>query len=532
MRSHNERGVALILALFLTAAMSVLAGSLMFLSQTETYASMNYRMMSQARYAAEAGVQKAGAFLFDPTQYAKPGTVTSDPLTNYDRTVSPVTYNGQPVVLSAMPGVASNYPVAAVATAFNTAGQGQLVAGGATINYWSYAKLLSMQKFDPYGGTAAGTPGIVQIWEITARGSLGGARSATIEVVALAEQPVAPANSYGAFATASTCGALTFSGTTDVKSYDSTGMSGSTSPTVSNSGGNVGTNGNLNIGGTVDVYGDLFTPRNGVGTCTAGAVTAITESGSADVHGSTLPLPSTIAYPTPAAPNPTPGTALVAISQSNVASACTLLGFSTGCTVTTTGSGSSQMTTVSITGTGPAIVLPSLSISSKVTLEIAPAATVTGAQMVNMNSLSLAGGGNIAVKAASSNQSVIVNFAGKNADGTDMATVIDFGGNGGGSFMNNSTCTGCSVYDASMLQFVYGGTGAISLRGNSGAAATTYAPNAAVTLTGTADFYGSVLGGTIMNTGNANLYYDRRLSHDFYVEGTQMLGTFTWKSAS
>ena len=56
---HNERGIALVLALFLMSALSVLAASLMFLSQTETYASMNYRMMSQARYAAEAGVQKA-----------------------------------------------------------------------------------------------------------------------------------------------------------------------------------------------------------------------------------------------------------------------------------------------------------------------------------------------------------------------------------------------------------------------------------------------------------------------------------------
>ena len=39
--------------------MSVLSASLMFLSQTETYASMNYRMMSQTRYAGEAAVQKA-----------------------------------------------------------------------------------------------------------------------------------------------------------------------------------------------------------------------------------------------------------------------------------------------------------------------------------------------------------------------------------------------------------------------------------------------------------------------------------------
>ena len=57
------------------SALSVLAASLMFLSQTETYASMNYRMMSQARYAGEAGVQKAANFLLDPTQYTVPGSV-------------------------------------------------------------------------------------------------------------------------------------------------------------------------------------------------------------------------------------------------------------------------------------------------------------------------------------------------------------------------------------------------------------------------------------------------------------------------
>src|SRR5262245_32889079 len=70
MRTHtNERGIALVLSLFLMTAMSVLGVSLMFLSQTETYASMNYRMMSQARYAGEAGIQKAANFLLDTAQY-------------------------------------------------------------------------------------------------------------------------------------------------------------------------------------------------------------------------------------------------------------------------------------------------------------------------------------------------------------------------------------------------------------------------------------------------------------------------------
>ena len=63
--NNHERGIAIVLALFLMSAMSVLAASLMFLSQTETYASMNYRIMSQTRYAGEAGVQKAASFLLD-----------------------------------------------------------------------------------------------------------------------------------------------------------------------------------------------------------------------------------------------------------------------------------------------------------------------------------------------------------------------------------------------------------------------------------------------------------------------------------
>ena len=107
METTHDRGIALVLALFLMSAMSVLAASLMFLSQTETYATMNYRMMSQARYAGEAGVQKAAHFLLDSTQYTVPAVGAADDLNNYDRTVSPVTYLGQPVILSASASTSS-----------------------------------------------------------------------------------------------------------------------------------------------------------------------------------------------------------------------------------------------------------------------------------------------------------------------------------------------------------------------------------------------------------------------------------------
>jgi len=543
MTTNSERGVALILALFLTVAMSVLASSMMFLSQTETYSSMNYRMMSQARYAAEAGVQKAGNFLFDTAQYAKPGTIGTDPLANYDYTGSPVKYNGQPVVLSAVAGIGSNYPVPAVVTAFNNAAKGSLAAGNTTLNYGAYAKLLSMQTFDPYGMPPGGTPGVVQLWEITSQGTLGGARNAKVEVVALAEQPVWPANTYGAFATSATCGALYFHGNVTINSYDSTGLTGGTSPSMSSTGGNVGTNGNLDIEGSVAVQGNLYTPRTGVGSCSANAVNALTETGSADVTGSMVQLPSSVIYPTPPAPSPMPPTSTVSITGTTGAcaalvAAATAVGQTFPVSwCTTSGSGSSQKITIDTSSTAgtlgtPPIQLPNVSLGSQVTLEIV--AHAGPAQVVNVNSLDLTGGGKIAVKATVSNQSVLVNLAGKNADGSNMTTtpVMDFGGNSGGQFTNTSSCSGCSLYDASMLQFIYGGPGTLTFRGNSAAAATIYAPNATVNFNGTTDLYGSVLGKTVTNGGNANIHYDRRLSRDYYIEGMQMLGTFNWKRAS
>src|SRR5262245_28254677 len=99
MSRHAERGVALVLTLFLVSAASVIAAALMFLSQTETYASMNYRMMSQARYAAESGVQKAANYLFDigaSPKYSPPSSVAD--LALYNRNVSPVQYNNAPVI--------------------------------------------------------------------------------------------------------------------------------------------------------------------------------------------------------------------------------------------------------------------------------------------------------------------------------------------------------------------------------------------------------------------------------------------------
>src|SRR6266568_374981 len=81
----DEQGIALVITMFLLATLSALAVSMMFLAQTERGSSRNYRTMSQARYAAEAGVHEMANYLMNTTFV---------PSSNVDTTKSPVTCTG------------------------------------------------------------------------------------------------------------------------------------------------------------------------------------------------------------------------------------------------------------------------------------------------------------------------------------------------------------------------------------------------------------------------------------------------------
>jgi len=56
-RLHDERGVALIIALFATILLTALGVALVLLTNTETIITMNYRNAQQTLYAADAGVE-------------------------------------------------------------------------------------------------------------------------------------------------------------------------------------------------------------------------------------------------------------------------------------------------------------------------------------------------------------------------------------------------------------------------------------------------------------------------------------------
>jgi Tfp pilus assembly protein PilX len=471
----GEKGIALVVSLLLMMVLSILSASLMFLAQTETASSGSYRLMSQARYGAESGIHKTIHYLTNT--YALPGSV-ADPLANYDMTKSPVTNvaNNQPVILSSNPAVASNYPIAAVVTAFNDAVQGTLAAGNQTVSYNASAKLLKMIPLVTYGGVNT----VVQTWEITADGTVAGARTGTVEVMSTLEQQVVAAASYAAFATGAGCGALNFHGNnTDTNSYNSLAPLVGGNPQVVNSGGSVGTNGNLTEGGGADIYGTLSSPRVGIGACSAGNVSALSSSGGATVNGHNPPLagdivqlPQAVSMPAPTVPTGVP------TSSYNGNGQILLNGASVG----------------------------NVTVDAHSTLTLgAPGVTST----INVNSLTINGNATLNILGT-----VILNVV-----GTGQPTPIDFTG---GSVSNSS-------FDPTTFQVLYAGTGGIRLNGGAHTTALIYAPNAAASFNGGGDFYGSVIAQTIDDNGGASIHYDSRLKSEFFVAGNQMLTAFTWK---
>jgi len=471
----TQQGSALIFALLLVLVLSVMGASLMFLSQSETWSSMNYRMMSQSRYGAESALSVTADFIVN--SYLAPTAGGTDALSNYNTTVSPVTYNGQPVTLSS--NSQSNYPVGSVVTAFQTAltAPGNVTAGNTTVNYSATATLLSMGTVMSYGN-----PITVQMWQITADGTINGVRNSKEELTAILERQAASSNVYAAFATSNGCGALTFSGGGETNSYNSLALSVNaagvaTPPSTFNTyGGNVGANGNLAENGSkTTIYGTMSTPDTGVGNCSGGNTTAWTDNGNAQVTGGLVKLPQIVTFPTPVIP--APGTAAESIGSSATLSP-------------------GNYGDISLSGHGVLTLTPGV---------------------YNINSISETGANTSVVIAPdpTTNQYGTVTL---NVTGNGQATPIDLSGNG----LQNATLNPAD------LQINYAGAGTIKITGSSTCATVLYAPNATVTLIGGSDFYGAILGQTVKNAGGTAIHYDLNLSNNSLIVSNYMLDSFSW----
>jgi hypothetical protein len=490
----GERGIALIIVMFMVMTMSLVGASLMFVSRTETLSSLNYATVSQTRYAAESGISSATNFLVTAHGfYTAPTAGGADDLANYDLTKSPVQWNNAAVVLSSDPTVASNYPVAAVQAAFLAATRGNLTAGSGTSSYVASATLMSMSTITDAFTTL---PVTLQTWRINGTGSIGGAGSASVQVTATLEHDSKPAYQYAAFATNNGCDALKFGGGATTGSYNSAVANSWMNPAAS--GGNVGTNGNLDeLGNSTVIEGSLSTPRSGVGSCSANNVTALTNTGGATVAGGITQLSQPLTYPTPPAINPAPPTSDVTISKN---SGCP--GGIAGCT--DNGSG----VTIHPASSSTVVQLGNVSVSQ------AGTTIHLGAGIYQVNSISL--GSNVQVVVDSG--PVIFQVAGNDLNNNQYAISISSGS------LSNTT------YNPQNLQFVYGGTGAIQVAGGAGSSAVVYAPNATASFTGGGTIYGAVITAQVTDMGGATIYYDQNLQNSGRTDGNPIMDQFTWKN--
>src|ERR1051326_5119164 len=235
--------MAMVLALILVLLLSTVAVSLMAVTNGEIWSTMNYRLMVQARYAAEAGAQKAINYLV--YTYAPPASAD---IGSYDLAKSPVQDSTahKPVVLSGIGSIAANYPDAAQQTAFSTTNGNQNLSGVTSATYSVAATLLEMQPAALFGGGSA----YLLKWQILSQGSIAGLRKAQVQVVGNLERTWKPVMNWAAFATAASCGAITMSSTTRTDSFDSS--AGTYVSTQLTSSGNIGSNGNATLGGSSD----------------------------------------------------------------------------------------------------------------------------------------------------------------------------------------------------------------------------------------------------------------------------------------
>lgn len=276
----------------------------------------------------------------------------------------------------------------------------------------------------------------------------------------LAQTP-SPTQPGGLFSTGTGCKALQMGGGATTFSFNSAalgyGFNAAANPPVSNalnSGGDVGANGNVSVGGGATVNGlDSTNMPDTVGNCNAN--NGITNNGANSI-GTANQLLTPYTPPVPPYPtNPVPPTANEIINGTQ-----TLTPGTYGSLKITGG-----VTTLGVAGsTTPAIY--------------------------TLNSLSVSGGGQIKVVGP-----VIINI---NYSGNGDA--INLGGNG---FVNAA-----NPPIASNFQINYGGPGNVQVNGGASAFAVINAPNSNVTLNGGSNFFGQVLGKTIDDTGGTSFFWD------------------------
>lgn len=552
-KQNSERGIALFFSIFALLLLMAIAGALTFVATLETSVNSNYRQEQLAYFAAKAGIEEARARMMPSDPNTINSTATPLPST------APTTANGS-IVYIVNPGTSANSVqpwsstnqyaddelchdgYAGVSPNLYTAGQvvapgvrctsdgtatGTLVLPSGTGWYTSYNSQL------PFNGTSAAVPfkwvrispklnssvsylnvststatinnytvnttksaTTMICWNGTQElplnitstncsqmlNSAGSPMTPVYLVTALGVSPMGarkmvqaeaaltpvPPFIYGMYGTSTACPAISFSGNNPSTNSYTSANGGTYAGTVTNTGGDIGSNGgvdvgNGNIGGVVGVTNSACPTPVSLGPNGTMIGTAACPSGN--VLACFLPSPFSFSVP----PSPTPAPPTTSTTPNT-------------CTTTTTVTHGHNTTT---TTTSYNCLVPgtygNLAITAPLTL--APGT-------YNINSLSMTGNSQIIVSPPGA---ITLNVA-----GVGQTTAVAIGGNG-------------IVDDGVANDFIinYGGTDAVTIAGNGNVTAILNAPNAPITQTGNGNWYGSILGSTILIGGNAFFHYDR-----------------------
>jgi len=501
--------MALFVSILALLLLTAVAAGMMYLSSTETAISSNFKAEETAYFSARAGVEEVRDRMLPTSVYAAPysiapqiatlalppanpaalyvlpsgvtmADVTNTTLPNpyfdaelcHDLTIGSMTQNTSANIrCTATPSGNSWYPstqpasVAPVALDYkwvrvtlkannsNTAVPVNGNSSNANLVCWNGTSEITAPSTSLAACNSL-TPIANPVYLITALAvTPGGARRMVQEEIA---QTPAGGLPGGLFATGMGCSALNLAGNANTGSFNSATEGTPTDPpnNRTNSGGNVGSNGNVNLGGSsTSVNGSISTYQSPtVGSCPGNGISVSGSPG----HGSLVGLASPYTPPVPPIPNPLP-------PQTNVTYRDTTL------TPGSYGNGTMKGT-VTLTG-----------------------GTVGSPAVYTINSLTLNGNADLEITGP-----VIINLAGQ----PNLSSVLDMTG---GGFGNNT-------YVPSQFVINYGGSGSMTVTGGTDAYAVINAPNAAITFRGGANFYGQAIGKTIDDQGGTNFYWDASLT--------------------
>ena len=154
-----------------------------------------------------------------------------------------------------------------------------------------------------------------------------------------------------------------------------------------------------------------------------------------------------------------------------------------------------------------------ISLSGSSTLILDPGTTASGTYVYNINSLTMHGNSNLQLKVTTA-QNIVINVTGNGATTPFL--------------MRGNTNANSNVLTPEQLVINYAGTGTIDLSGNTSTTALIYAPNGKVSLSGSADMNGAVVGNTVSDGGNMNIHYDINAANMSNTTNRNFLLSFSW----